>query len=103
MVVYKLTLLHHYISPPQVWALSFAARFDHWLSTQDWVFLQLIPTAISTKDGGFDPAVPDSYPRRMGFSFLAAPETALIHTGWGFDKAAPKQLPNLSKALGWLS
>ena len=38
----------------------------------------------------------------MGFSFLAAPETALIHTGWGFDKAAPKQLPNLSKALGWL-
>ena len=37
----------------------------------------------------------------MGFSFLAAPETALIHTGWGFDKAAPKQLPNLSKALGY--
>ena len=39
MVVYKLTPFHHYISPPQVWALSFAARFDHWilLSLRDFL------------------------------------------------------------------
>ena len=59
MVVYKLTLLHHYISPPQVWALSFAAWFAHWTR---WGFHKAAPETAIHEGWGFDPAAPETAP-----------------------------------------